>query len=225
MSRLFKKSIVAVFFFLFVVCSYLFLFPQNFWSKYYTKKLYLPPAQITQQAVSLFSEGSLAVDFGCGCGNDTAFLLNNGWTVWAIDGEKTAIQILRNRTDIDKPDCLFTHCEKFEQINWDNLPKVNLFLAVNALPFCKEEKFNELWSQLSNKIESQGRFAGHFFGLNYEGFTDKERRSMTFLSKEEVLDLFKGYDIEFFDEKETTGKSAAGRNIHSHIFEIIAKKH
>lgn len=224
MSHLFKKIVVIFSFFVLAVCAYLFFFKQYSWNKYYTKKLYLPPAKITEQAVNSLSQTGLAIDFGCGCGNDTAFLLNRGWTVWAIDGETAAIQILQDRKDMDKRGLLCTHCEKFEQVNWDKLPKVNLFLAVNALPFCKEEKFEELWAHISNKIESQGKFAGHFFGPNYKGFTDKERQSMTFLSKEAVLELFKGFDIEFFDEKEATSKSGTGRPIHSHIFEIIAVK-
>lgn len=40
----------------------------------------------------------------------------------------------------------------------------------------------------------------------------------------EVLELFKDFDIELFDEKEEAGKSGTGRDIHSHIFEVIAKK-
>ena len=100
-----------------------------------------------------------------------------------------------------------------------------MFLAINALPFCRQEKFKEVWIQILEKIESQGRFIGHFFGPFYLGFTDKERKTMTFLTKEEVLELFKDFDIEFFDEKRETGKSRTGRQIQSHIFEVIAKKH
>ena len=202
----------------------LFFLPRQGWNNYYKKTLYLPPAQVAQNALSSFSKPGLVIDFGCGCGNDTAYLLNNDWSVWAIDKDTKAIQILKERKDISKQSLLFAITEKFEQINWNNLPKVNLFLAVNALPFCKREKFKELWVHLSEKIESQGRFAGHFFGPHYEGFTDEEQQSMTFLSKEEVLELFKDFDIEFFDEKEETGRSGTGREIHSHIFEVIAKK-
>jgi len=221
---MFNKVTVYLLLIGFIIGCYLFLFPQQGWNKYYTKKLYLPPAQVTLNVVNLFSKAGIAIDFGCGCGNDTAFLLNNGWTVWAIDGETTAIQVLRKRKDINKLDSCCTISGKFEEINWNNLPKVNLFLAVNTLPFIQKERFKELWIHISNKIESQGRFAGHFFGSNYEGFTDKERERMTFLNKENVLELFKDFDIEFFDEKEQTGKSGTGRDIYYHIFEVIAKK-
>ena len=224
MSRLFNKITVSLLFLVFIIVCCLFLFSQQGWNKYYTKKLYLPPSQVTQNAVNLFSKTGLAIDFGCGCGNDSAFLLQNGWTVWAIDGEPLAIEILKKRKDISQQSLLFANSERFEEINWNNLPKVDLFLAVNALPFCKKEKFKEVWSHLTETIQPQGRFAGHFFGPRYQGFTDKERQLMTFLSKEEVLELFKDFDIEFFDEKEEAGKSGTGREIYSHIFEVIAKK-
>lgn len=204
--------------------GFLFLFPHQGWSNYYQKKLYLPPADITKKAMSFFSHSGVAIDFGCGCGNDSAFLLQNGWTVWAIDGEALAIEILKKRKDISQQSLLFANSERFEEINWSSLPKFDLFLAVNALPFCKKEKFSEVWKHLTETIQSQGRFAGHFFGPRYLGFTDKERQLMTFLSKEDVLELFKDFDIELFDEKEEAGKSGTGRDIHSHIFEVIAKK-
>lgn len=224
MSYLFNKITVFSLFIVSIIICCLFLFSPLGWTRYYTKKLYLSPAQVTQNAVNLYSKAGLAIDLGCGCGNDTAFLLNNGWAVWAIDGDIAVIEILKNRKDIAKGNALYTISERFETINWDRLPKVDLFLAIYALPFSKKEKFKELWTHITDSIESQGRFAGHFFGPNYVGFSNKEQQTMTFLTKENVLELFKEFDIEFFDEKEHTGKSSTGRKIHSHIFEIIAKK-
>lgn len=221
---MFKKTIICGLLLLLIGGGAFFLFPRQGWNSYYQKKLYFPPANITTKAASLFSHAGVAIDLGCGCGNDSAFLLEKGWAVFAIDGEPLAIEILKKRKDISQQSLLFAHSERFEEINWNRLPKVDLVLAVNALPFCKKEKFQELWSHLTETIQPQGRFAGHFFGPRYLGFTDQERQSMTFLSKEEVLELFKDFDIEFFDEKEEAGKSGTGREIHSHIFEVIAKK-
>lgn len=194
------------------------------WEKYYQNKLYLPPATLTQKAASLFSHPGTAIDFGCGCGNDAAYLLNNGWRVWAIDGEPVAIDILQKRNDLPEQCCLFADSSKFEEIKWDNLPKVELFLAIKSLPFTNKNNFNKVWFHIVQTIQPQGRFAGHFFGPNYQGFSNEERQSMTFLSKDEVIDLFQDFTIEFFEEIEEDGKSGTGREIHSHIFEVIAKK-
>ncbi len=45
------------------------------------------------------------------------------------------------------------------------------------------------------RLASEGRFAGHFFGWNYQGFDKHEMNVMSFLTKEEVVDLFQGFEI------------------------------
>jgi len=195
------------------------------WNKYHLNKLYQPHAKITEGALKLFRNSGVAIDFGCGCGNDTSFLINEGWKVWAIDGESSALEILRQRNDITSFTNLTTLSQKFENITWNHLPNVDLFLAVNTLPFCKPDKFYGIWKNITSKVNPNGRFAGHFFGIHYEGFTNTEMTNMTFLSKENVLCLFENFEIESFREIEEDGVSGTGRKIHAHIFEIIARKH
>ncbi len=47
---------------------------------------------------------------------------------------------------------------------------------------------------------------------------------MTFLSKEQVLELFNKFDIIHFKEIEENGKTGLGKIKHWHIFDVIAKK-
>ena len=48
---------------------------------------------------------------------------------------------------------------------------------------------------------------------------------MTFLSKEQVLDLFKdSFEIICLNEVEKDGKTGEGKIKHWHIFNVIAKK-
>ena len=48
---------------------------------------------------------------------------------------------------------------------------------------------------------------------------------MVFLSKEQVLELFKNsFDIIEFNEVEKDGKTGLGKMKHWHIFNVIAKK-
>lgn len=64
---------------------------------------------------------------------------------------------------------------------------------------------------------------GNFFGLN-DSWT-KIKEQMVFLSKEQVLDLFKGsFEIIQFNEIEKDGKTGLGKIKHWHIYNIIAKK-
>ena len=48
---------------------------------------------------------------------------------------------------------------------------------------------------------------------------------MVFLSKEQVLELFKNsFDIIEFNEIEKNGKTGLGKMKHWHIFDVIARK-
>ena len=47
---------------------------------------------------------------------------------------------------------------------------------------------------------------------------------MTFLSKEQIINLFKDFDIIEFKESEKDGKTGIGKFKHWHTFDIIAKK-
>ena len=68
-----------------------------------------------------------------------------------------------------------------------------------------------------------GYFVGNFFGLN-DSWT-KIKKEMTFLSKEQTLDLFKNsFEIIHFNEIEKDGKTGLGIMKHWHIYNVIAKK-
>lgn len=67
-----------------------------------------------------------------------------------------------------------------------------------------------------------GYFVGNLFGINDSWANIKEK--MVFLSKEQVLDLLRPFEILKFEEFEKDGKTALGRIKHWHTFEIIAKK-
>ena len=201
------------------------IFWRNKWEKYYKNKLYQPPQELVQKAIQSFKNPGMAIDLGCGIGNEAAFLLKNGWQVWAIDNQTKAIQMLKKRNDIDSFERLVTVTAGFDdKLKWSDLPSVNLIYACYALPFCQPKQFKHTWDHIKEKILPEGRFAGHFFGLNYQGFTENEKKEMIFLTKEEIYNLFEDFTIDYFQEQEEYGKSGTGRAIHSHIFEIIAQK-
>lgn len=68
-----------------------------------------------------------------------------------------------------------------------------------------------------------GYFVGNFFGKNDSWANIKDQ--MTFLSKEEVINLFNGtFEIIEFNEIEKDGKTGLGKMKHWHIYNIIARK-
>lgn len=194
------------------------------WDKYYKNKLYQPPREIVVDALDFFQSPGMVLDLGCGIGNETAYLLSKGWNVWAIDSESKAIEIMKERRDISSSPQLVMQVAKFEDLNWQMLPQFDLICAANSLPFCEPQHFSSVWTSIKEKITPNGIFAGNFFGMNYSGFSNTEKSKMTFLSKEQIIKLLDGFDIEYFQEVEQDGISGTGLKAHSHIFYIIARK-
>ena len=67
-----------------------------------------------------------------------------------------------------------------------------------------------------------GYFVGNLFGVNDEWKETKQ--DMVFLDKQQVLDLFKEFEIIEFKEIEKDAMTGLGKMKHWHIFDVIARK-
>ena len=67
-----------------------------------------------------------------------------------------------------------------------------------------------------------GYFVGNFFGNNDKWKSTKEE--ITFFTKEQVIELFKDFEIIEFKEVERDDFTGLGKMKHWHIFNVIAKK-
>lgn len=193
------------------------------WARYYKSKIGLPARENIIKSLSLFKEDNkspgIAIDLGAGVGNDAVLLLKDGWRVVAIDSEPKAIDIIKNRKDIQAyKNNLTTIVSKFEDLDWSTLPDAHFIYASYSLPFSDPSKFNVIWQNITHKLLPGGRFAGHFFGIN------SEAKAKIYLTKEQVLSLFKGFKIEDFEETHGKNKSGTGEIVNEHSFSVIAKK-
>ena len=159
-----------------------------------------------------------AIELGCGAGNDTVYLIKNNWNVLAIDRESVEERIAKrlNNEELEK--------FRFQKQNFESLEleKSNLIVANYCLPFCNKNNFKELWNKINDSILKDGYFVGNFFGNNDEWKSTKEE--MTFLTKEQVIELFKDFEIIEFKEIEKDDFTGLGKMKHWHIFNVIAKK-
>ena len=176
------------------------------------------PNKNIQEFINMNTKTGKAIELGCGVGSDTVFLIKNNWEVLAIDRENTKKFILDNLNEEEKKRFKFKLGE-FENLE---LEKNDLIVSNYALPFCKKDCFLQVWKNVTNSISKGGYFVGNFFGVNDSW--NKVRNDMIFLNKEQVLNLFKSFDIVKFEEIEKDGKSGLGKFKHWHIFEIIARK-
>lgn len=189
------------------------------WNEYHKVTNNIPPRKNIVNFINNHKELSgKAIDIGCGAGNDTIYLIKNNWNVLAIDGTDVENSIKEKLNDDEKEKFSF-QVQKFEDLK---LPKSDLIISNNALPFCNKEQFYTMWEEICNSINTNGHFVGNLFGINDEWNTPKDKR--TFLNKEQVIDLFKDFEIISLKEFEKDRTTALGVMKHWHTFEVIAKK-
>ena len=159
-----------------------------------------------------------AIELGCGAGNDTVYLIKNNWNVLAIDREDVEKRIVKrlNKKELEK--------FRFQKQNFESLEleKSNLIVANYCLPFCNKNKFKELWDKIERSIIDKGYFVGNFFGTNDSW--NESKTEMIFLSKKQVTELFKNFEIISFKEIEKDELTGLGKMKHLHIFNVIARK-
>ena len=89
-----------------------------------------------------------AIELGCGAGNDTVYLIKNNWNVLAIDREDVEERIAKRL--VKKELAKFTFQKQdFETLK---LQENKLIIANYSLPFCKKNKFEELWDKIKRSI-------------------------------------------------------------------------
>lgn len=186
--------------------------------KYYDNTKDANPNFTVKKFLELNVKPGNAIELGCGAGRDTVCLIRNGWNVLAIDREDVESRIAAKLSTEELRKFKFLK-QKFEDIE---LEKNNLVVANFSLPFCNNDSFKVLWNKINNRILKDGYFVGNFFGSNDEWKRTKEE--MTFLTKEQVTELFKDFEIVEFKEVEKDDFTGLGQMKHWHIFNVIAKK-
>ncbi len=186
--------------------------------KYYENTTNARPNYTVKKFIELNVTPGNAVELGCGAGRDTICLIKNGWNVLAIDRKEVESRIAVKLEVKEQKQFKFLK-QKFEDIE---LEKNNLVVANFSLPFCNKNYFKELWNKIDDSILKDGYFVGNFFGENDEWKITK--RKMTFLTKEQVIELFSNFEIIEFKEVEKDGITGLGQMKHWHVFNVIAKK-
>ena len=177
-----------------------------------------------------YLEPGKAIELGPGSGTDTLYMLEKGWEVLGIDSDKGTENDIRTRIKVS--DKLLNLNEKFSFRNqqFENLELekecCNLLVGFNSLFFCSPEHFQEFFKIITDAIKPGGYLLVNLLGKN-DDWNKIENSGKTFLSKEEILDLLKDFEIgengikegEF--EKETAISKIPK---HWHTFLVRARK-
>lgn len=178
-------------------------------------------ARFDAEGVVDVAKPPLAIDLGCGEGRDAAELLRRGWRVLAIDGHPMGLDLLGQRSDIADRRGLETRLASFEEIASGPLPACRLVNASFSLPFCPPSHFAGLWSAVRGALEPAGRFAGQFFGERDSWASIPDRSHQT---RDEVLTLLDGLEIERLDEEERDGADCHQQAKRWHVFHVVARR-
>ena len=161
-----------------------------------------------------------AIELGCGAGVNTEYLIKNNWEVIANDIEDVE-SLIKERLNKDELKRLKFVRKNFEEME---LEDNDLIFACNSISFCKKENFQSLWTRIEKSIKVNGFFVGNFFGVKDAWYKTPKREKMTFLTREQVFDLFKNFEIIDFNEINNMLPNVSGKMKHWHIFWVIAKK-
>jgi tellurite methyltransferase len=188
------------------------------WDQYYKAVAGRPPREFLAKTLRRFPGPGVAIDLGCGTGQESVFLLQHDWHVLAIDQHEAAIQTVLDSVPADKAGYLQTRVAAFETLD---LPTVDLIWAGLSLPFCPPDEFDNLWRKIGAALRPGGRFAGDFFGPRHAW---SNQRAMTFHSKEAILSLCRELQLEYMIEEEGQQQTAMNGMQHWHMFTVSAYK-
>lgn len=155
-----------------------------------------------------------AIDLGCGCGNESVYLLKKDIKVVCIDSLLNKSYIL-DRLGSDEVENVSFIESSFEEVN---LPKTDALMAFFSIPFCPPDKFDLLWDKIYECIEKDGYFVGQLFG-NRDAW--RHRKDINTFSIKTAKKYLERYEVLKFEEVEYVSEN---HNKKWHFYNIIAKK-
>lgn len=187
------------------------------WNRFYGFTKDSPPWPLLTRAAAIAPRKGHALDLGAGAGRDTRYLLEQGFSVTAVDAEAGSAALLR-ALDSDR---LRVVLSSFQDFDFAGAP-YDLISAQFALPFIPRSHFAEVFARITAALAPGGVFAGQFFGDHDEW--SMAGRDMTFLTRAETEALLSDLETVELTEEDEDSHKADGSPKHWHVFHILARK-
>ena len=175
---------------------------------------------ILEQAINHMQNLPLtAIDCGCGAGNESNYLLNNGFSVTAFDCLEKSKQLCSERFQ-NHPRFSF-YQTTFEYFCF---PKASLVVALFSLFFCQPSQLTRVLSNIKDALPKDGIFLLQLLGTHDAWVKHTPQRFKGF-SKQTLETLFKqDYEILFYEEEQAPKPLANGDIKNWHLHTLILKK-
>lgn len=184
------------------------------WDPYVKATESLPPHSLLIESLKYLSSRNTALDLGAGGLRDTRYLLQQGFSVVAVDSDES---LLERTKSLDSVTPVISTFEAFEY----GVERFDLINAAYALPFSPPETIKKILESITDALKPGGIFVGQFFGPKDSW---AERDGMNFLTKEQIETMLASLEIRTLLEEERDGTTALGKEKHWHVFHVIAQK-
>jgi tellurite methyltransferase len=189
---------------------------EDLWRRFLAATREQPAWGRLKKAESMFDRPGDALDVGAGGGRDTKYLLEHGWRVTAVDSSPAAVEVLGSLASEDRLRVAHSTAQDFEPGTYD------LVNAQFALPFVPPSRFARTVKRLQDAVRPRGLMAVTFFGPRDEW--NAQGSELTFMTKEQVEELFGAWEVIELTEIEEDGTTATGGNKHWDVIHVIARK-
>ena len=194
-------------------------FPDSTWHDYLAKIKTKPHREILEKVVELLPKDILcAVECGCGVGNNSQFLIDNGLNVHAFDKDSNAVNLCRMRF-INESN--FAIC--LSDLDTYIYPSNGLVIADSSFFVCNPKRFEICWHNLARSIQLGGLFCGDFLGLN-DSYAKQDPDNVLALSEADIRRYFSSFEIIDWHERNRSGVNFQGEEINRHSHTLLARK-
>lgn len=167
-----------------------------------------------------FLPGSFALDLGCGVGDLTLPMAQNGLNVNAVDSNVSRINQIRDKKGNLSINVFPEDIAKFPI----EKNKYSVIIARNVFPFILDKKIiKKIITSISDGLVDGGEFGFTLFGPK-DGWG--KRKDMTFYEYNEIFETLKEVGLELVESFEDMGEglTVAGDTKFWHIHTYICKK-
>ena len=186
------------------------------WERYYKITSGRKVNSILEQALEYIDSPGVAYDMGAGAGVEVKHLLRRNWTVHAVDNEESSLNFIKK--SIGSCKALKLDLVPFHKLKME---RCKLIFGSASFPFCHPKHFNKFWNQMRKSLQKDGIISGTFFGYKDDWSSTP---TMSFQNEAKLIELFKDYEILFFDELEEDKETALGTMKHWHIYSFVLRK-